>query len=320
MEISFIDFNNTLILDVAKAAAIVVLPLAFYRIVKKSIIPDFKLMLSFASSRWYERLKGHFRGEYKYHNFYLTENSLKSDEKARKLASILHDGYVNPWFAEYYCKLSEDRLPLNVFVNWTRSIVDDLLSSVNPINHLYGWNNYLHNMDSFKILWSPDIIDFEDYEVSYLWGGVYYWLSCLTPDFSNDALLNRIEKVACQKKYLTPYFMLFKNLALGIDFLYSINFTKPEEIPTAKNITSEQTALLWLAIAKQSEGDVKNKKKLAPMIHKLTGVGEKSLEQKLCGVFKDEDKNALANILRDQMPNLANKILYIEKSSPSPNF
>jgi hypothetical protein len=76
--------------------------------------------------------------------------------------------------------------------------------------------------------------------------------------------------------------------------------------------------LLWLAIAKQSEGEVKNKKKLAPTIHKLTGVGEKSIEQKLCGIFKDNDKRVLANIVEEQMPNLANKILNIEKSTPLP--
>ena len=44
----------------------------------------------------------------------------------------------------------------------------------------------------------------------------------------------------------------------------------------------------------------------------------KSIEQKLCGIFKDNDKRALANIVEEQMPNLANKILNIEKSTPLP--
>ena len=318
MIVSFIDFYDTIQLDVVKAMAIVALPFFFFRIAKRYVIPDFKFMLGFAETRWNERLKSHFKGEYKYHNYYLTENSLKSDKDAKEFASILHDGYVNPWFADYYNQLSEDRLPLNMFINWTRSIVEDLLASVNPINHLYGWNNYLHNMDSFKVLFNPNTIEFDDYEIAYLWGGVYYWLKRFVAGFNNDELLCRIEEVACKKKYLTPYFLLFKNLTNGIEFSYSIDYPKAETVSKEKSITSEQTALLWLAIAKQSEGEVKNKKKLAPTIHKLTGVGEKSIEQKLCGIFKDNDKRALANIVEEQMPNLANKILNIEKSTPLP--
>jgi hypothetical protein len=314
----FIDIDNTIKLDVVKAMAIVALSIIIYRIGKRYVIPDFKLMFGFASTRWNERLKGHFKGAYKYHNYYLTENSLKTDENSKELASIIHEGYVNPWFAEYYCQLSEDRLPLNMFINWTRSIVEDLLASVNPINHVYGWNNYLHNMDSFSVLLKPNAIELEDFEVAYLWGGVYYWLKCFVSGYNNEELLRRIEEVACQKKYLTPYFMLLKNLANGIEFSYSIDFVKPETISKEKNITSEQTALLWLAIAKQSEGDVRNKKNLAPVIHKITGVGEKSLSLKLCGSFKDEDKKALVDIIGEQMPNLADKILHIEKSNPLP--
>lgn len=316
MVISYVDIYNTIMLDVVKAMAIIALPYFFIRY----FVPDFKLLLGFAASRWHEKLKGRLKGDYKYHNYYLTEKSLKSDENAKELASILHDGYVNHWFDDYYCRLSEDRLPINVFVNWTRTIVEDLLACVNPRNHVYGWNNYLHNIDSFKILFYPDFIDFEDYEVTYLWGGVYYWLKRLTPDFNDEDLLQRIEEVACQRKYLTPYFLLFKNMADGIKFSYSTNYTKPENTSVERTITSEQTALLWFAVAKLSEGDVKNKKKLAPVIHKLTGVGEKSLSIKLCGDFKDEDKHALISIVGEHMPNLADKIRNIEKSHPLPKI
>lgn len=302
------------VLYILTPLAIITLVILFFRV----LIPDFLFLASFVSSRHKGKYRKHFLGKYKYQKYYLTEMSLRSDEKAKEFASVLHGGYVNMWYDEYYSILLEERLPLHIFVNWTRSIVEDLMESINPINNVQGWDNYLHNVDSLDTIFQTECIIFEDYELAYLWGGVYYWLKRLTPNFDNESLLNIIEEVACRKKYLTPYFMMFKNMANGIEEEISLNFTSPEKPSSDKQITSEQTALLWLAIAKQSEGEVKNKKKLAPVIHKLTGFGEKSLELKICGTFKDEDKNALTTILGEQLPHLADKIQNVEKSNPLP--
>ena len=80
----FIEIDNTIKLDVVKAMAIVVLSIIILRLAKRYVIPDFKLMFGFAATRWNERLKGHFKGAYKYHNYYLTENSLKTDENSKE--------------------------------------------------------------------------------------------------------------------------------------------------------------------------------------------------------------------------------------------
>ncbi len=295
--------------------AIIVMVIICIRI----FIPDFLFLASFLSSRHKGRFGRRFLGKYKYHKYYLTEQSLRTDEKAKEFASVLHGGYVNMWYDEYYSIVLEERLPLHIFVNWTRSIVEDLMESINPIHNVQGWDNYLHNIDSLDTILQTECILFEDYELAYLWGGVYYWLKRLTPNFDNERLLLKIEEVACRKKYLTPYFMMFKNMANGIEEDISINFTSSAKPSFEKQITSEQTALLWLAIAKQSEGEIKNKKKLAPVIHQLTGVGEKSLELKICGTFKDEDKNVLTTIVKDQLPHLADKIQNVEKCNPLPN-
>ncbi|MBR2291563.1 MAG: hypothetical protein IJ868_04535 [Prevotella sp.] len=300
--------------DIIIVLAIIVMPFVLIRV----LLPDMKLLANFANAKYGGTVKQRLTGEFEYHHYYLTENSLKQEKNAREFAAILHTGYVDSWFGDYYCNLSEEHLPLNIFVNWTRTIVEDLLSSVNPINHVCGWDNYLRNTDSFNPLLRKGDIYFENYEIAYLWGGVYYWLHCLTPGFNNEGLLRQIEEVACRKKYLSPYFLLFKNMANGIEFEHSMTFMPLEKASQTRPITSEQTALLWLAIAKLSEGEVKNKKNLAPVIHNLTGVGEKSLALKIVGAFKDEDKKALTDIVEEQMPNLADKILHIEKSNPLP--
>ena len=310
MTISPIDINRMLILDLIQVLVLIIMSFLFF----KYLFPDIKLLAKYAHSRW----NGNNLREYKYQTYYAREKDLKADKNAREYASILHTGYVSSWFEDYCCNLSENRIPLIMFINWTRSIVEDLIVSVNPINRVHGWNNYLHNMDSFSLLFRPNTIEFEDYEISYLWGGVYYWLKRYVPDFNDEKLLQQIEEVACHKKYLIPYFQLFKGLANGVEFYYSIDPYSKDSTSDDKKITASQTALLWYAIAKQTEGDVRNKKKLAPVIHQLTGVGEKHIAQKICGEYKDEDKDTLINILGDLLPNLAYRIRNIEKSNPLP--
>lgn len=300
---------------VVGVVGILTMPFMLFRV----LIPDFKFLVSFTILRFGNPFRKRFRHKFEYHPYYLSERSLKSDKDAKDFAAILHAGYVNSWFDEYYGNLSEERLPLHVFVNWTRTIVEDLMASVNPINHVNSWDSFFRHPEPAlnKILRQESII-FEDYELAYLWGGVYYWLKCIVPGFENDSLLRQIETVACHKKYLIPYFRLFKNLANGIEEDYSTVFETASNPASERTITSEQTALLWLAIAKQSEGEIRNKKKLAPLIHQLTGVGEKSLELKITGAFKDEDKKALINIVESHLPHLAEKIRHIEKSNPLP--
>ena len=310
MTIPPIDINRMLILDLTQVLVLILMSFLFF----KYLFPDIKFLPKYFQPRRNRKVLR----EYKFKTYYTTEKSLKTDINAKEFASILHTGYVSSWFEDYCCNLSENRIPLIMFVNWTRSIVEDLMVSLNPINRVHGWNNYLHNMYSFNLIFHPNTIEFEDYEITYLWGGVYYWLNRYMPNFNNDKLLQQIEEVACHKKYLIPYFQLFKDLANGVEFYYSTDPYSEDSTSEDKKITAAQTALLWYAIAKQTEGDVRNKKKLAPVIHQLTGVGEKHIALKICGEYKDEDKDTLVNILGELMPNLAYRIRNIEKSNPLP--
>lgn len=154
-------------------------------------------------------------------------------------------------------------------------------------------------------------MDFYIHEKAYLWGSVYYWLKVEITDFNNEAVFRYIEEMACKRQFARFYFDHFKKMA-GDD-IDELKISPFQVSSTKGELSTEQTALLWLAIAKMTEGEVKNKKKLAPVIHQLTGLGKSSLEIKICGVFRDEIKESLATIIEEQMPNLAKRVREIEK-------
>ena len=266
--------------------------------------------IEFIKKLRFEKVKKELSGKHRYHCYYFSEKDLKNDSKAKDLASISYHGYTDTTYEVFYKKLTTDRIPINVLVNWTRTIVEDLTNSVSPINHVLNWSNYFNSAeykDYAVASVHPDFVVFEDYELAYIWGAVYYWLKTFVDGFDNDALLDYIEKIACKKQFLRPYFYHYKNLSEGNDDTIEVYGT-PNLTPQKRYLTAEQTALLWLAIATITEGEVA-KKNLAPTISKISGVGISSIKNKIVGSFKEDDKKAVASIFEKSMPNLAAKIM-----------
>lgn len=257
--------------------------------------------------RWRKlrQLQGH-----RYNFYFMSERDLKKDTSAVNLASISYQGYTDATYESFYKNLSVDRFPIHVLVNWTKTIVEDLINAVSPINHVQSWCAYFDSAeyrDNARMTVHEDFVDFEDYELAYLWGAVYYWLRCYTEGFDNENLLAYIEKVACKKQFLRPYFYHYKNLAEGNSEMLGDDLS-PCNPPLARTLTTEQTALLWLAIAMLTETEV-TKKDLAPAVSKITGVGVASIRAKIVGAFKEKDKKVVASIFESSMPNLADKIM-----------
>jgi hypothetical protein len=248
----------------------------------------------------------------RYISHYFNEKQIKNDKRADKMAKIAYRAYTDFEFDDYQERLDEKRLPLNTLINWARTIAEDLADHPSPVMRVRNWYEYFgSNKYQWMSMALPYCLDFYTHEMAYLWGAVYYWLVVETEDFNDDCVLRYIEEMACKRKFAGFYFYHFKKMAGGSTVELHARDSQPLHSKTS--ITAEQTALLWLAIAKLTEGAVKNKKNLAPIIHQLTGVGKSSLEIKICGIFKDEDKEALASIIEEQMPNLAQKVREIEK-------
>jgi hypothetical protein len=267
-------------------------------------------IMEYVKKRKFNYLKAKLTNKHKYQCFYITENDLKEDPAATELSSISYPGYVDSTYGRFYKNLTVEHLPINVLVNWTRTIAEDLIASVSPVNHVASWNDYFHS-EEYKAYANssvhPDIVEFEEHELAYIWGAVYYWLKCIIPNYNNEEVLNYIEKVAIKKEFLRPYFYHYKRLATGSESLPDDKYG-PSPLTSKGELTAEQTALLWLAIAMLTEDNV-TKKSLAPAISRVSGVGEQSIRCKIVGSFKETDKAAVASIFKETMPNLAEKIM-----------
>lgn len=258
--------------------------------------------------RNFNKLKTKLSQQYKYNCYYLKENDLKKDPAAIKLSSISYPGYVDAAYGKFYKNLTVEHLPITVLINWTRTIAEDIISSVSPVNHVASWSDYFHSQE-YKYYASssvhPDLIEFEEHELAYLWGAVYYWLKCVVVDYNNEEVFNHIETVAIRKDFLRPYFYHYKRLATGMD---AISDDKSESVMSPKGeLTAEQTALLWLAIATLTEENV-TKKSLAPAISRVTGVGVQSLKSKIVGSFKERDKEVVSSIFADTLKSATYRV------------
>ena len=256
----------------------------------------------------FNRIKAKLSQKYKYTCYYLNENDLKKDPNATKLSSVSYHGYVDATYGKFYKNLTVEHLPINVLINWTRTIAEDIINSVSPVNHVASWSDYFHSKEYKGCVQAsvhPDLVEFEEHELAYLWGAVYYWLKIII-DYDNEEVLDHIETVAIQKDFLRPYFYHYKRMAIGEDVIYDSKSGYP--LSPKGELTAEQTALLWLAIATLTEGSV-TKKGLAPAISRVTGVGVQSIRCKIVGSFKESDKIVVSSIFKDTMPHLAEKIM-----------
>lgn len=259
-----------------------------------------------------ERVKRNLSDKFRYHCYYLKEQDIKKDEQAKRLASISHHGYTEKSFDDYYMRLTEEHLPIVVLLNWTRSIVEDLLNAVSPIGHAQRWNDFFHSQeykDYSNTSVHPDFFHvLDDHELAYLWGAVYYWLKCLSEGFDNQDLLQAIENLACRKLFLRPYFYHFKNIADGKyeeSYLMQSDYGTEKKAPNSLDTGS--TCCLLLGVANLTEEAV-NKSALEPVVAKMTGGSEKYIHTIIMGTLKTKHKEDAAQMVESTMPHLAEKI------------
>lgn len=145
---------------------------------------------------------------YGYRCYYLSYSSMSNDANCMRLIPVIKELYVKGSSFNAYCsRLSEERLPINVLMNWVRSVSEDLFTAPIPSVKLDQWNHYwkskIYNRMTF---FHSDFPKYEDYEMGCLWGAIYLWLAvCFEKDL-NDPLLQRIVQLACKEKTAVPYF------------------------------------------------------------------------------------------------------------------
>lgn len=152
---------------------------------------------------------------YGYQCFYLDYSSMENDVNCERLLPILREVYMKgSKFNEYCTRLSEERIPLNVMMNWSRSIAEDLFAAPIPSVKLDQWNHYWKSgMYKRVTFFHTDFPEYEDHEMGCLWGTVLLWLVvCFEKDI-NDDLLNRIVNFAYKEKPAAPYFHHFYQAA-----------------------------------------------------------------------------------------------------------
>jgi len=156
---------------------------------------------------------------YGYRCFYLDNSSMKKDAQCMRLIPILKELYIKDSSFNAYCsRLSEERLPIIVLINWARSVAEDLFTAPIPSVKLDQWNHYWKSKIYTRMtFWHSDFPKYEDYEMGCLWGAIYLWLVlCFDKDI-NDPLLQRIVKLACKEKTAVPYFYHLYNAARNIN-------------------------------------------------------------------------------------------------------
>ncbi len=145
---------------------------------------------------------------YGYRCYYFGYEDMNKDGHCLQIIPILKDLYIkNSSFNVYCSRLSEERLPLNVMLNWARSVAEDLFAAPIPSVKLDQWNHYWKSkLYTRMTFFHSDFPKYEDYEMGCLWGTVYLWLAiCYEKDF-NDSLMQRIVQLACKEKTAVPYF------------------------------------------------------------------------------------------------------------------
>ena len=90
-----------------------------------------------------------------------------------------------------------------------------------------------------------------------------------------------------------------------------------ERAQNRAGINRLQTAHLGMKLAPKLGINVSNKKDLAPVLSKLFGWGQRSLEQQMCKLLPDEEEMELANIFGDLSPALAKEICKKWEGTPT---
>lgn len=155
---------------------------------------------------------------YGYRCYYLNYSSMTKDANCMRLIPILKELYVKGSSFNAYCaRLSEERLPINVMINWARSVSEDIFTAPIPSVKLDQWNLYWKSSLYTRMTFlHSDFPEYEDYEMGCLWGTIYLWLILIFEKDINDPLLQRIAQIACKEKTAVPYFGYLYNAARNI--------------------------------------------------------------------------------------------------------
>ena len=78
-----------------------------------------------------------------------------------------------------------------------------------------------------------------------------------------------------------------------------------KEKQSTKVFTSREIAIIALALSRKADVVPKNKKNIADLFNKLTGVSANTLSINLCSSYKDEEVKAIADQIEEAMPEFA---------------
>lgn len=144
-----------------------------------------------------------------YQWFYTNKDSMENDERCMYIYPVLKELYIKGSnFNSYFPRLSGDRLPLNVVMNWARSVAEDLFFAPIPSVKIDHWNHYWKSKLYARVsFFHSDFPEYEEYEMGCIWGVVFLWLIVNYDKHIEDPLMNRIKQLGCNEKTAVPYFM-----------------------------------------------------------------------------------------------------------------
>lgn len=146
-----------------------------------------------------------------YRSFYPDNDSIEKDIKCHSLLRTVREVYEkNSSFDGYFPRLSKERVPIYVIMNWARSMSEDIFTAQMPISKVDQWNHFFKSKLYRRVsVIYEDFPIYEESEMGCLWGIAYYRLALIYEKDMNDPTMTRIAQLACKSKISTPYFHHF---------------------------------------------------------------------------------------------------------------
>ncbi len=152
---------------------------------------------------------------YGYRIYYLDYKDISKDATCLQILPFLKDLYIKESSFNAYCvRLSEDRLPINVMLNWARSVAEDVFAAPIPSIKMDQWNHYWKSKIYTRMtFFHADFPKYEEFEMGCLWGTVYLWLTVFFEKDTDDPLMLKIVQLVSKNKTAIPYFSHLYNAA-----------------------------------------------------------------------------------------------------------
>ena len=219
-----------------------------------------------------------------YQCFYLKHNDMLRDNDALRLLMVARKAYEGDSpLNSYYTSLSEQRLPMTVLANWSRTIAEDVFCAASPEARVVQWSRYMESkVYAWEMLVHSDFPEYEEHEFSFLWGAVFFWLSvCLGVDV-HSPMMEGIVRLGCRKKYTKPFFNHF--------YLPASEMTAPSfGLPSA---TAIHEAPKSFVIASKQDGT-------SPLAIRIDELKEGFLQLSV------EERRSARRVLNDLLPGCA---------------